>query len=182
TWAIPRLAGRAKAAMVRIQYEEYGEGEAPRMHSELFSITMRELGLESAYGAYLDQLPGATLSCVNLISLFGLHRRWRGALVGHLAAFELTSVGPNAKYAAAARRLGFGEGAARFFDVHVDADEEHQRLALEGLASGLVEVEPELAGDVVFGAGSMCLVEGRWARHLLGAWERESTSLRFARG
>ena len=61
-----------------------------------------------AYGTYLDRLPGITLSTCNLVSLFGLHRRWRGALVGHLALFEMCSVGPMGRYQAALERFGLG--------------------------------------------------------------------------
>ena len=60
TWMIPRLRGRAKAAAVTIQYDEYGEGSAPAMHAELFATTMEALGLDPTYGAYRDLLPAAT--------------------------------------------------------------------------------------------------------------------------
>src|SRR5438045_2693004 len=83
-------------------------------------------------GAYLDRLPGTTLATTNLISLFGLHRRWRGALVGHLALFEMTSVVPMARYSAALERLGVGRVARRFYDVHVEADAVHQFIACDG--------------------------------------------------
>src|SRR5205807_1346809 len=83
TWAIPRVTGRAKAALVGIQSDEYGGGRAPAMHAELFADTLRALDLDATYGAYLDLVPGATLTTVNLVSLFGLQRRWRGALIGH---------------------------------------------------------------------------------------------------
>ncbi len=99
TFAIPRIRGAAKAAMVEVQADEYGGGDAQRMHSELFAKTMRALELDSSYGAYVGLLPASTLATVNLISLFGLRRRWRGALVGHLAGFEITSPEPNARYA-----------------------------------------------------------------------------------
>jgi len=36
--------------------------------------------------------------------MFGLHRRFRGALVGHLAIFEMTSIGPMGRYATGLRR------------------------------------------------------------------------------
>lgn len=45
--------------------------------------------------AYLDLVPAVTLTSVNTMSFFGLHRRLRGAIVGHLAAFEMTSSLPN---------------------------------------------------------------------------------------
>ena len=62
TWMIPRLSGRAKAAAVTIQYDEYGEGRVDAMHSELFADTMRALGLDPSYGAYLDLLPACERS------------------------------------------------------------------------------------------------------------------------
>src|SRR6185369_11055859 len=56
SWAIPRLTGAAKAALVEIQADEYGEGVERDMHQTLFGLTMRALGLNPAYGAYLDQV------------------------------------------------------------------------------------------------------------------------------
>jgi len=58
TWAIPRLAGPAKAAMVEIQADEYGGGVTEDMHASLFAVTMAGLGLDPTYGAYLDRIPG----------------------------------------------------------------------------------------------------------------------------
>ena len=91
SWAVPRLSGRPKEALVEVQADEYGGGRPGRMHATLFANAMRALGLDHSYGAYLDRIPGSTLATVNLMSLFGLHRRLRGSLVGHLAAFEMTS-------------------------------------------------------------------------------------------
>mgnify|MGYP001180919370 CR=1 FL=1 len=112
TFGIPRLFGRAKAAMVEIQRGEYGDGRADEVHATLFARAMEELDLDASYGALIDQIPGVTLSTGNLISLFGLHRRWRGALVGHLALFEMCSVRPMSRYLAALERLGFAGGPA----------------------------------------------------------------------
>lgn len=178
TWAIPRLRGRAKAVMVAIQADEYGNGAAEAMHCSLFATTMTALGLDATPLAYLDQLPATTLATTNLISLFGLHRRWRGALVGHLALFEMTSAGPMARYAKGLRRLGLPEEAAEFFAVHVRADEVHQHLAANDMVGGLLEDEPDLARDVQFGARALSLVERRFSEHLLDSFEAGRTSLR----
>ena len=178
TWAIPRLGGRAKAAMVAIQADEYGAGEEQGMHCRLFAETMGALGLDPTPNRYLDAVPGATLATTNLISLFGLHRRWRGALVGHLALFEMTSTGPMARYAAALRRLGVDERACRFYDVHVEADEVHQFLAADEMVAGLIEAEPDLAGDVVFGASALQSVEAALSGSLLSCWAGGRSSLR----
>lgn len=177
TWALPRLTGRGKAALVTIQLDEYGLGDQSEMHSTLFAGTMSALGLDPAYGTYLDNIPGVTLATVNLVSFLGLHRRWRGALVGHLAIFEMASVGPNTAYGDGLRRLGLGSEATRFYDVHVMADAVHQVVAVEDLAEGLVQADPAMAGDIAFGARAIMATEERFSRHILEAWAAGRSSL-----
>jgi hypothetical protein len=178
SFALPRLSGRPKAALVEIQADEYGGGRVERIHAELFARAMRAVGLDPEYGGYLELVPGVTLATVNLMSRWGLHRRWRGAIVGHLALFEMTSSIPNRRYANGLRRLGFGEDATAFFDEHVMADAVHENIAAVDLAGGLVAQEPSLGPDVLWGARVLAALEGRWARHLLDSWERGETSLR----
>lgn len=178
SWGIPRLAGQAKAALVAVQADEYGAGLASRMHSELFRGTMRWLGLDDTYGRYVDDVPGVTLAISNLISLFGLHRSLRGALAGHLAAFEMTSSLPNRRYSRGLKRLGGDETARRFYEVHVTADALHEQLASVDLCGGLVRDEPELAGDVLFGAACALYMDAIWAGHLIDCWDAGRTSLR----
>jgi hypothetical protein len=180
TWVIPRLRGRAKSACVRLQSDEYGNGEPGRTHAELFATTMREFGLDPTPGAYVDQVPATTLATDNLVSLLGLHRRWRGALVGHLAAFEMTSVVPMARYAEAIRRRLPSAPAAEFYECHVVADTVHERIAAEELLRGLVDADPEASRDVCVGAAALLAVERRFATHLLTAWSEGTSSLRTA--
>jgi hypothetical protein len=178
SWAIPRLSARPKAALLEVQFDEYGGGSAERMHSELFAKTMAGLGLDPAYGQYLDRWPGVTMATVNLMTGFGLHRRRRGAIVGHLAAFEMTSSIPNRRYGNGLRRLGCGPEVTHFYDEHVEADAVHENIAAWDLAGGLAAEEPEVAADVLFGARALLQIEARWATHLMDSWERGETSLR----
>jgi len=180
TWGIPRLTGRAKAALIDIQRGEYGDGRAEDVHANLFAETMEALGLDATYGAYLDRLPGSTLTTCNVVSLFGLHRRWRAALVGHLALFEMTSIGPMGRYQAALERLGLGPSATRFYEEHVRADARHQEVALHDMVVNLLLQEPFLGGELLFGARVLSAVEGRFAAHLLDSWARGESSLRIA--
>jgi Iron-containing redox enzyme len=179
SWALPRLHGGPKAALVQIQADEYGNGEADQIHAKLFADAMDELGLDARYGAYIDHLPGVTLATVNLMSLFGLHRRWRGAIVGHLALFEMESSVPNRRYASGLRRLGFGARATAFFDEHVTADAVHENIAAVDLAGGLARQQPELARDILWGAAALVALDANLARHVLGAWEEGVSSLRL---
>jgi hypothetical protein len=178
SWAIPRLSPRPKAALLEVQTDEYGGGSAERMHAVLFANTMAALDLDPTYGRYLDRLPAATFATVNLMTGFGLHRRRRGAVVGHLAAFEMTSSIPNRRYGNALRRLGFGREATHFYDEHVEADAVHENIAAWDLAGGLAAEEPQVAADILFGARALLQVEAVWARHLMDSWERGETSLR----
>ena len=58
SWAIPRLDGPAKTALLEVQADEYGGGRPERMHSRLFAKTMRALGLDDRENAYLAHAPG----------------------------------------------------------------------------------------------------------------------------
>ncbi len=176
TWVIPRLSDGPKAALVEIQSDEHGGGRPLRMHAALFSRMMRGLGLDTTYGAYLNVIPASSLAPVNLMSLFGLHRGWRGAAVGHLALFELTSARPNRLYGDGLRRLGLGPEVTAFHDEHVEADSVHDMIATYDLAAALADAEPGLAGTIVFGAKALDLMEGFASSHLLDPWERGRSS------
>ncbi len=177
TWAIPRLTGRPKAALVEIQADEYGNGLPARMHSALFARTMRGIGMEDSYGAYLDAVPAVTLAANNLMSFFGLNRRLRGAIVGHLAAYEMTSSRPNGLYARGFRRLGYGEDVTGYFDEHVEADAVHEQIAGRDMAGGLVEADPRLLQDVLFGAAAGLAVDALMTAHIMAAWDAGASSL-----
>jgi hypothetical protein len=178
SFAIPRLSGRAKVAMVEIQFDEYGSGKAERQHSRLFANTMDALALDSRYGAYLDLIPGCTLAAVNLMSMCGLQRRLKAAIVGHLAVLEMDSTQPNRRYGNGLRRLGFGKDATDFFDEHVEADAVHEALAAHDLAGALASDDPSLIADMLFGARAMLLLDEVQARFVSERWEAGESSLR----
>ena len=178
SWALPRLSGRAKSALIEVQADEYGGGRPGHIHSELFAGTMRALGLDDTYGAYLDLVPAPTLANVNLMSLFGLHRRLRGAIAGHLAAFEMTSSIPCRKYGNGFRRLGYGEDVTSYFDEHVEADAVHEQIAGRDLAGALAETEPQVRDDVLWGAAAYLTVDGLDGAQMLGAWNAGRSALR----
>jgi Iron-containing redox enzyme len=179
SWAIPRLHGRAKAALVEIQADEYGGGRPERMHATIFAGTMRGVGLSDAYGFYINHLPALTLASFNMMSMFGLNRRLRGAITGHLAAFEMTSSIPNRFYGNGLRRLGFDRDVTWYFDEHVEADAVHEQIAGRDLAGSLAHDEPGLLPDIIFGAQACLYMDGLTGAHLLDTWKRGESSLRL---
>ncbi len=178
SWVIPRLEGRAKGALLEVAFDEFGCGRPERIHAQLFRNTMEAVGLDGRYGAYLDCIPGVTLAPVNLMSMFGLHRRLRGAALGHLVIGELTSALSTKRSADALRRLGYGPDATDFFDEHVLADSIHDMIMLHDLAGAVAADDPHLVDDMVFGAAAGVVVDGAFAEYVLGCWARGEPSLR----
>jgi len=180
SWTIPRLTGRSKAALLEIQADEYGGGRAERMHQTIYAQTLRGAGLDDRYGAYVDHVPAITLASFNLMTMFGLHRRLRGASVGHLAAFEMTSSIPCRFYGDGLRRLGFGPDVTWYYDEHVEADAVHEQIAGRDLAGALAEDDPALVPDILFGAAACLTIDGWAADHMLECFEAGRSSLRRA--
>src|SRR5918998_5981187 len=147
SWALPRLSGPPKAALVEIQADEYGGGRPERVHAPPFADSMEAGGVDNPHGGHPHPIPATTLATVNLMSLCGLHRRLRGAIVGHLALFEMTSAIPNRRYATGLRRLGLGEDATDFFDEHLTPDAVHEAVRAGGLPGGLLPPGPAPARD-----------------------------------
>ncbi|WP_392971581.1 iron-containing redox enzyme family protein [Streptomyces sp. LN245] len=181
-WVVPRLYGRAKAAMVAVEFDEFGAGREEDVHARLFADLMADLGLRTDYGHYLDAAPTEAVTTVNLMSLLGLHRALRGALVGHFAAVEVTSSPGSRRLAAALRRVGAGKAAQRFYDEHVEADAVHEQVVRRDVVGGLLASEPELEPDVAFGVRVTGFLEERLAAHLLAAWRHGRSALRIPLG
>lgn len=182
TFVIPRLEGPPKAALVTVQHDEYGAGDPERTHSKLFADMMAELGLSDVYGAYVDSAPAAMLAEVNFMSLCGLHRGLRAALIGQFATVELTSSPGSDRLVKAMRRLDCGPAAIRFYAEHVEADAVHEQLIRREVITPLLQAEPELTADVVFGIRSSLFLAGRLEKYLFQRWRHGESSFREEAG
>ncbi|MGQ0625569.1 MAG: iron-containing redox enzyme family protein [Sporichthyaceae bacterium] len=176
-WVLPRLTGQAKAGVAAVEFDEYGGGRAVAMHAELFAALMRDLDLDPTYGLYLDLVPGIALAAVNFMSMCGLHRSLRGALVGQLATVEITSSPAAARMAAAVRKAGGGADAEHFYAEHAVADSVHEHVMREVIES-LVAAEPALAADVIFGIRASSWIDAQHDQLILARWSRGESSLR----
>jgi hypothetical protein len=170
TWVIPRLPVRAKAALVELQADEYGNGDPNRLHAHLFARGLAAVGLRHEYGAYVDDALAEVLEMNNALSMFGLHRRLRGAAMGHLAAFEMTSSLPSRRMVQGLERLEVAEPMVRYYDEHVEADAIHEHLAARDICGTLAEDEPGQAREILFGAFTCLDQEKRFATAMLHAW------------
>lgn len=177
-FAIPRLLGTAKAAFVAIEFDEYGAGRGPHMHQQLFADLLHAAELDSTYLAYLDAVPAEALAAVNLMSLFGLHRRLRGAAVGHFASTEITSPPGSRRMVDALQRMQAPAACANFYREHVEADAVHEHVVRIDVVGDLLSREPHLDSDVVFGIRAHAAVEDRLADVLMTSWRQGRSSLR----
>ena len=177
-WAIPRLMGGAKAAFVAIEFDEYGAGQGPRLHQQLFADLLAAADLDSTYLGYLDVVPAEALAVVNLMSLFGLHRWLRGAAIGHFASTEITSPPGSRRMVQALQKMDAPPECIAFYREHVEADAVHEQVVRLDVVEDLVSREPKLDRDIVFGIRANAVVENRLADKIMASWTRDRTSLR----
>lgn len=177
-WVIPRLQGQAKASLVAVEFDEFGGGRGEQVHARLFADLMEATGLRPDYLHYLDDVPAPAINIVNLMSMLGLHRGLRGALVGHFTAAEISTAPSAQRITHGLERLGAGPECTLFFTEHIEADAVHEQIMRRDVIGDLLAREPDLADDVVFGVQATELLEGELAELLLGSWRAERTSLR----
>ncbi|WP_327145952.1 iron-containing redox enzyme family protein [Nocardia sp. NBC_01327] len=177
-WVIPRLQGQEKASLVAVEFDEFGGGHGDRIHARLYVNLMAAAGLRTEYLYYLDAVPAPMLAIVNMMSLFGLHREYRGALVGHLAAAEITSSPGARRMIAALEKLGAAPECVSFYAEHVEADAVHEQVMRHDVVANLLAREPELAESVVLGIQATTLLEDRFSEHTLDSWRAGRSSLR----
>lgn len=177
-WAIPRLTGQAKASFVAVEFDEFGGGRAAHLHQQLFTDLLAAMDLDFGYLNYLNHAVAESLIPVNLMSMFGLHRALRGATIGHFAATEITSSPGSRRMVQALQRLDAPDAAVRFYAEHVEADAVHEQVVRTDVVGDLVQREPSLEADVVFGMRAFEFVEDRLADHMMDCWSAGRTSLR----
>ncbi|MEI7059000.1 iron-containing redox enzyme family protein [Nocardioides sp. CCNWLW239] len=170
SWVVPRLDTRPKAALMEILFDEYGDGDPNRLHHHLFRRGLEAAGLRTDHAGYVDEAPVEILAMNNALSLFGLHRRLRGAALGHFAAFESTSSVPSRQLAQGLRRLEFPEEMAAYYDEHVEADAVHEQVAIRDACGTFLDDEPNERDQVLLGAFTCLDLEARYAEAMLTRW------------
>src|SRR6202000_541580 len=176
-FVIPRLTGQAKASFVAVEFDEYGAGRAARPHQQLCADLLTAADLDATYLAYLEKVPAESLAVVNLMSLFGLHRQFRGAAIGHFASTEITSSPGSRRLVEALQRLNAPPECVAFYREHVEADAVHEQVVRGDVVGDLVAREPHLDRDVVFGIRAHAAVEDRLADVIMTSWKADETSL-----
>jgi pyrroloquinoline quinone (PQQ) biosynthesis protein C len=167
---VPRLRGSVKVALMEIQYDEFGAGRPEALHQDLYAHTLTAVGLDPAYGAYVEDVSATSLAAANAMSLLCLNRRLTAAGVGHFAAFEASSSVPSRRIAAGLERLGLAD-AAPYFHEHVEADAVHEQVAARDVAAGLAAQDPDSVPELLFGAACVVELDRLSTEELLRRWD-----------
>ncbi|GAA4813654.1 iron-containing redox enzyme family protein [Tomitella cavernea] len=176
-WAIPRLRGQAKSSLAAVEFDEFGAGHGAAVHSSLFADLLDAAGLDPRYLAYVGSVPAQTLAVANLATMFGLHRALRGALIGHFVVTE-SSTGPGArKLEQALTGMAAPAACVHFYTEHVEADAVHEQVVRHDILRPLLDAEPGLAADAVFGMRALDVLEADLSEWLLDHWENGRSSL-----
>ena len=181
TMVVPSLRGQPKAGLIDVLLDEYGWGRHDQMHSTVYERLMARLGLETGYDAYLDGTAHQFLAVMNYQGMLARNRRLCRRMYGYIYLVEAESPEAMRTYLAAYDRLGItDEDVRRFYDLHVTADEDHQRVALEEMIVPLVRAEPAARTEIAAGVVGGQHLEHEFAAHLHQCFTAGRSSLRGA--
>jgi len=177
TWALPGLTRQSGTSFAAVESGGLGAGRRAEGRQQLFAGLMVAADLDPGYLSYIDVVPAEALAVVNLMSLFGLHRRHRGATVGHSAAMAVTAPRAANRISAALARVNAPEPCQEFYRGHTATDPVREESARSEVGD-LIGRDPALENDVIFGIRAFGVVEDRLAAHLMRCWHNGETSLR----
>lgn len=131
-YAIPSVRGVAKAGLIDLLLDEYGWGKLERMHSSVYARVMDSLGLDSERDHYEAETSWRYLATLNHQWMCALDGALSRRLLGTIYLTEAESPSAMRNYLAAWKRLGINDrDVLEFYELHVEADENHQEVALQ---------------------------------------------------
>lgn len=153
-----------QATLTRIFLEEYGGGRLHRKHSTFFASMLEEQGLSTRPEAYLNEVPWEVLAVINQAFFLTESRSHYVRFCGAFTYTEVSTPASFARYAAAARRLGFGDGRTDYWTLHVKEDTRHGQWMLDEIALKLIERFPQQVPALLHGYAQQRLIESDAAR------------------
>jgi hypothetical protein len=146
-------------------WDEAGEGERPRAHTQQFFRSLEKFGLElpvipvwEDWRAYAGH---------NLYFLLGCNRRHLFKALGSLAMPELFDVDRDEAVVRGMRRLGFSPSVDfEFFVNHMEGDVDHGPEWLDGVVLPIVRAEPDAGMELIVGGALRMLAMRRYNEYL----------------
>lgn len=146
-------------------WDEAGEGERARAHTQQFFRSLERSGLElPAIPVWEDWRAYAGH---NLYFMLGCNRRHLFKALGSLAMPELFDVDRDDAVVQGMRRLGFSpENDFEFFVNHMEGDADHGPEWLDGVVLPIVRAEPEAGMELTTGGALRMLAMRRYNEYL----------------
>lgn len=157
--AVGGASSPAQSMMFRILMEEYGAGRLEKKHSTYYARMLEAQGMSTEPEEYFLCVPWEVLSAINHAFYLAENKRFYLRFCGAFTYTELSTPVNFAGYARAAARLGFSDGRADYWALHVREDARHGPWMLEQVALPLLAQFPERRRDVLFGYAEQRSVE-----------------------
>ncbi|GJL79851.1 MAG: hypothetical protein NPINA01_28400 [Nitrospinaceae bacterium] len=152
---LSRMLGGAsnevQSMLTRIFLEEYGGGRLQRKHSSYFSNMLEGLGMNTQPEAYFDRVPWEVLANINHSFFLSEGNRHFLRYAGSLLYTEVSVPASFDNFRLAGERLGLGEDAITYWDLHIKEDIRHGQWMLDDVALPLAERYPEEAWEILWG-------------------------------
>ena len=163
--AQPHFMETVKHEISHHLWDECGEGEQRRAHTQQFTRGLRTLGLSLPdVPPWEDWRPYAGH---NLYFLLAFNRRHAFKALGSLAMPELFDVDRDAAVVRGLERNGFtADTEFEFFFNHMEGDAEHGPEWLDGVVLPIVEAEPDAGIELITGGAVRMLAMRRYNEFL----------------
>lgn len=172
-YAVPTLAGVAKAGLMDLLLDEYGWGKLDHMHSTIYAKLMESLGLETALDHYEPSTPWQFLATQNHQWMLALTPGLSRQLLGTIYLTEADSPAAMNNYLAAWKRLEISDAdVIHFYELHVTADENHRDVALQEVLMPVCDLDPNASHEIACGIFDGKSLEADYANNLLDGFER----------
>ena len=163
------VSNEVHSMLTRLLLEEYGCGRLVRKHSSYFATMLSELAMDTVPEAYFEAVPWELLTAINHSFLLSERKRYFLRYIGGLLYTEISVPAAFRSYRACAERLGFGENAMAYWDLHIREDERHGRWMLADVALPLARQYPAHAWELVLGYDQQRLFSERAGAALTAA-------------
>jgi hypothetical protein len=155
------VGNEVQSMLTKIFLEEYGGGRLTRKHSSYFSSMMKKLGISPEPEAYFDLAPWEVL--VNTNHSFVLCELKRNFLryIGGLLYTEISVPAAFKSYSLAGERLGLGNEAIGYWELHIKEDQRHGQWMIDDVALPLVDKYGDYAWEIIWGYDQQRFISAR---------------------
>lgn len=169
------VGNKIQSMLTRIFLEEYGGGRLAKKHSSFFSAMLVELGMNPEPETYMDLAPWEVLANIN--HSFFLSERKRNFLryVGALLYTEVSVPSAFENYLKAGKRLGLGDQAIGYWDLHIKEDQRHGQWMLEDVALPLADIYKENSWEILWGYDQQRSFSGRMGEAIVRSLREAET-------